>query len=183
MAAQLLVLQLLVFALAWSAMAASDLSLSWLGNITTQAVVIAAAVAAGSLLMAKLEARRPLGPHELVRKKLRGSSLTEPMWLVAMFAAAFAEEFVYRGVLTSLVAETTGLYPAALISACVFGLAYLAQGWRGAVLSLVCALALQVVVVVSEGLFLAMVVHLAYDLGAAWLGRRLLSNQEPAPPD
>lgn len=171
-AVQVLVVQALVFLLAWLAMVGAQLSVSWRSTFTPVTVLIATTVVAGGLVVAWLEGRRPLGPRDVLRTQLRRVAATEPVWLGATIVAALAEEFAYRGVLSALLTGTLGAQSAVVVSACLFGLAHLGQGWRGALASAGFALALQAVVSVSRGLLLAILAHLAYDLGAAWLGRR-----------
>ena len=102
MAVQVLAVQALVFGLAWLATVGAKLLVPWRSLFTPVTVLIATAVVAGGLSLAWLEARRPLGPRDVVRKALRRVSATEPAWLAATIAAALTEEFAYRGVLTAL---------------------------------------------------------------------------------
>ncbi|MEM7358382.1 MAG: CPBP family intramembrane glutamic endopeptidase [Pseudomonadota bacterium] len=100
-------------------------------------------------------------------------SAKNPAWIGVTIYAGFIEEFAYRAVLTLLFAEAIGYWPAAIVSALLFGMAHLSSGLRALPASIFFALAMQLLVFVSGGLLLAVVVHIAYDLIAAWLGRRM----------
>lgn len=176
LAVQTIAVQAVVMALAWLALAHSELQLSWTSDTDWASIVAAAAVVLAGLKVAQLEARRPLGSGERLRRKLRGVGLTK-WWLAAIGAAAIGEEFAYRGVLFVMLGQSLPSMWAALISALCFGLAHLGQGWRGALLSAGFGLGLQVVVVISQGLFLGMLAHLLYDLGVVWLARRLARRE------
>ncbi len=95
------------------------------------------------------------------------------MWFLAIGAAAICEEYAYRGVLFLLVEQSLPPTLAGLASALLFGLAHFGQGWRGAILSTLFGLGLQLIVALSGGLFLAILAHLLYNFGVVWLGRRL----------
>ena len=109
----------------------------------------------------------------LLRRWLRGIETRDPVLLLATMAAVASEELAYRGVLTDLASGPLGPTAGAIASAAAFGVGHAAQGWWGVVFSAGYGLALQGLVVVSGGLALAMAAHLAYDLVAAALGRRL----------
>jgi hypothetical protein len=104
---------------------------------------------------------------------LRGIRSTDPWWLAANLSAAVGEELAYRGALVELLTPWLGSAAAVALSAALFGLSHLTQGWRGAAFSTVQALALQGLVILGGGLGLAIVAHFAYDIGAHLLGRRL----------
>jgi membrane protease YdiL (CAAX protease family) len=99
-------------------------------------------------------------------------------WLLVSVIAGIGEEITWRGVQTQLLAPLAGGYlAAAVLSAISFGLAHGVQGWRSSAVIAVFALGFQAVVFVSGGLYVAMLVHVAYDVtaGLAYgrLGREL----------
>ncbi len=177
LAAQTIIVQVVVAALAWLALAHSELTLSWSSDLNAAALVATVVVVLAGLGIAQLDARRPLGPRDRLRRKLRSVGLTR-LWLAAMGAAAIGEEFAYRGVLSLMLGQALAPALAALVSALLFGLAHFGQGWRGVILSAAFGVGLQVIVVFSGGLFLAILAHLLYDLGVAWLARRLAMREE-----
>ena len=174
LAVQTLVLQAVLIGLSLLAIEGAGLTVHLGARVSAIALLATAAVVAGGLLATWLEARRRvLGPRDAVRRTLRGIGAGDPWWLAANLAAAVGEELAYRGALTELLSPWLGAAAAVALSAALFGLAHLTQGWRGAVFSAAQALAFQGLVILSGGLALAIVAHLAYDLGAHLLGRRL----------
>lgn len=116
-----------------------------------------------------------------MRQRLRSVRATDPWWIAAAVAAAIVEEYCYRGVLTALLGEALGMWPAVLLSALAFGGAHLGQGWRGAGFSAAFGLALQLLCFMHGGLLAAILVHFAYDMLAAFLGHRLMARPTTDP--
>lgn len=172
-AAQLAILQTLVACLALLAAYGVGLELAWLSEVSLVTLTASFTVLTGFVALAFVEARRPLSPKEKLRAELRKVSAREPAWIGVTLYAGVVEEFTYRGVLTLLLAGPVGYWPAATASALLFGLGHLAGGWRTAGPSIAFALAMQAIVSLSGGLLLAVFVHVAYDLVAAWLGHRI----------
>jgi membrane protease YdiL (CAAX protease family) len=172
LALQTIVLQTVVFGFAWLASASAGITVSWSSQLGPISLLGTIAVFALAMAVAWMEARRPLEPPDVLRRILWRASPTDPAWLTLTVVAGIAEEFAYRGVLTGLLTIPLGAGTASIVSAGVFGLGHFTQGWRGLVYSAGFGLALQGVVVLSGGLLLAIVVHVAYDLCAARLGRR-----------
>lgn len=166
-------LQVCLLLLAWLAMWASDERIAWFGSWSWRTVLLTAAVLAAAIAFAEWEAARPLERSDLLRRRIRKISARNPIWIAAASCAAIAEEFCYRGVLTSLLDGVLGMWPAAMFSALVFGLAHMTQGWRGAVFSAAFGLAMQVLCHVQQGLLAAILVHFAYDMFVAVRGNRL----------
>ena len=99
-------------------------------------------------------------------------------WIGVSVLAGIGEEITWRGVQTALLAYLTDSYVAgSILSALSFGLAHYIQGWRSAGLITVLALCTQAVVWLSGTLYIAMAVHVAYDITAGLtygrLGREL----------
>ncbi len=172
LAFQTLVLQALLLSLAVMAARGRSLDIPWSGEWATVPMLAALGVLVLALSFARWEARRPLGPADALRKLLRSQGITTS-GVVVMVAAAIAEEVAYRGVLFLLLADFMPPLAAAAGSAVLFGLGHSAQGPRGALASAVVALAMQAICYLSGGLLLAIVTHFLYDLGVAWLARKL----------
>ena len=105
-------------------------------------------------------------------------------WVVVSVLAGTGEEITWRAVQTGLLAAATGSYPAAaVLSALSFGAAHAVQGWRSASVIVVFALGFQTLVWLTGSLYVAMPVHITYDItaGIAYgrLGRQL--GYAPAP--
>ena len=99
-------------------------------------------------------------------------------WIAVSVLAGIGEEITWRCVQTQLLVPIVGAYGvAALLSAISFGGAHFLQGWRSCAVIVVFALGFQTVVWASGGLFVAMAVHVAYDVTAGItygrLGREL----------
>ena len=88
-------------------------------------------------------------------------------WIAVSVLAGIGEEITWRGVQTQLLLPHAGGYAlAALLSAISFGGAHFLQGWRSCVVIVFFALGFQAVVWTSGSLFVAMAVHVAYDVTA-----------------
>jgi len=78
------------------------------------------------------------------------------------------------GVLFALLGGLTGdPWTAALLTAISFGLAHATQGWKSAGVIVIFGLGFQVLVWLASSLYVAMVVHIAYDLTAGFTYARL----------
>jgi membrane protease YdiL (CAAX protease family) len=99
-------------------------------------------------------------------------------WFVVSSLAGIGEEITWRGVQTALLAYVTGSFIAgSLLSAASFGVAHYMQGWKSAAIIAGFALGFQAVVWISGSLYVAILVHVLYDItaGLAYgkLGREL----------
>ena len=95
-------------------------------------------------------------------------------WLIVSALAGVSEEITWRGVQTALLVALTGNpAAAALLSALSFGGAHMMQNWKSAALIVLFGLGFQAVVWISGSLYLAMAVHVAYDLTAGFTYGRL----------
>lgn len=104
---------------------------------------------------------------------------TERVWWIAVSAlAGIGEEITWRGVQTALLASLTGSFVlGSILCAIQFGVAHYIQGWKSAAVIVFFALGFQAVVWLSGSLYVAMAVHVAYDITAGLtygkLGREL----------
>lgn len=95
-------------------------------------------------------------------------------WIAVSVLAGVGEEITWRGVQTALLFGLTGSYwMAATASAISFGVAHFIQGWRSTAIIVVFALGFQAVVWLSGSLYVAMIVHVAYDITAGLTYGRL----------
>jgi uncharacterized protein len=102
-------------------------------------------------------------------------------WIVVSVVAGISEEITWRCVQVALLTELTGSYGlAALASAVSFAAVHYIQGLRSVIIIVLFALGFQALVWVSESLYVAMAVHIAYDITAGLmygkLGRRFGST-------
>lgn len=87
-------------------------------------------------------------------------------WMTFSISAGITEEVLYRAFVMSVLANLLPAAPAApivLISAAVFGLAHLYEGWKGVFLTAVLGVVFSTVVL-SAGLVAAMALHALIDL-------------------
>ena len=110
------------------------------------------------------------------------------LWVAICVSAGVLEEVTYRGVLFWVGSQLTGsIIVGALISAVAFGVGHAVQGWKAAGLVTLLGLGFQSIVIATGTLYVAMTVHIAYDLIAGWtyakLARELGYPTEPIPPE
>jgi membrane protease YdiL (CAAX protease family) len=127
-----------------------------------------------------VEARKPI-----VQLFMPSNATERAWWIVVAVLAGLSEEITWRGVQTMLLAFALGSVPAAaVVCALLFGVAHAVQGPR--LMAIVCGFALgfQALVALSGALYLAMAVHIAYDVTAGLtygrLGRKLAGATEGA---
>ena len=88
-------------------------------------------------------------------------------WILVAVVAGIGEEITWRGVQLALVGVLTGSYwPAALVCSISFGLVHLVQGWKSAGVIVAFALGFHLLVWLGGSLYVAMAVHIAYDITA-----------------
>ena len=99
------------------------------------------------------------------------------MWVVISALAGIAEECAYRGLAFRFLTANHGSVALALLL-CVgsFGVAHLAQGWRGVLGTSVIAVAMHAIVFLTQSLYLAIVIHAAYDLMVGVIAMPILSQ-------
>jgi membrane protease YdiL (CAAX protease family) len=100
-------------------------------------------------------------------------------WVAVSVLAGVGEEITWRGVQAALVGVLTGnFWIAALLCSISFGLSHMVQGWRSAAVIVVFALGFHTLVWLAGSLYVAMAVHVAYDITAGItygrLGKRLV---------
>ncbi|HUO84691.1 MAG TPA: CPBP family intramembrane glutamic endopeptidase [Thermoanaerobaculia bacterium] len=95
------------------------------------------------------------------------------LWLAVSTAAAFNEEITYRGVMPALLLLMIDpWWVAAVVSSILFGLAHLVQGFTSTLIIMVFGFAFHLLVLFTGTLWIAIAVHLLYDLIAGYsLGR------------
>jgi membrane protease YdiL (CAAX protease family) len=100
------------------------------------------------------------------------------LWVGVCFGAGIGEELTYRGVLTPLLERLLGNFAlAALSSAIVYGVVHMVQGWKSAAVIVLFALGFQTLVFLCGSLYVAMVVHVVYDLIAGFTYGRLVREK------
>lgn len=107
-------------------------------------------------------------------------------WIVVALLAGISEEITWRGVQAGLLGNLTrGMVLAALISSVSFGAAHMIQGWKSAAVIAIFALGFHGLVWLAGSLYVAMAVHIVYDITAGIsygrLGKELGYQLDPSP--
>jgi uncharacterized protein len=102
-------------------------------------------------------------------------------WIVISILAGLSEECAYRGLAYIAVSQQAGSRALALlICTAAFGIAHALQGWRGVLGTSVIALIFHGLVLVTRGLYMAIAVHIVYDLIVGYLAMRTLMHPNAA---
>jgi membrane protease YdiL (CAAX protease family) len=109
------------------------------------------------------------------------------LWVAVSLAAGSCEEITYRGVMYVLLLRLAGdPLIAAIAAAALFGAAHAVQGWKGVSAIALIGLSLQGLVLLAGSLYVAMAVHVLYDLVTGFtygkLGEELGYPIEGVPP-
>lgn len=147
----------------------------WLGGLLAAGMVVFMAQQVASVhgnAAARAAVRRQVGDLEPLMPR---TSRDLPWFLGLSVTAGICEEWLYRGVLTALLAGWIGL-PLAVAASCVaFGLGHAYQGPAGVLRTAAIGLVFSGIVLGSGSLLPAMVVHATVDVGsgvAAFLALR-----------
>jgi len=167
----------------------------WIDVLAFDASKLPQGLAAGvamyivSVLLMKPRWRRAVERRARIVHLFMPANGAERTWWVGVSTlAGIGEEITWRCVQTTLLTVLTGSFAAgAVLSAISFGLAHSIQGWKSAAIITVFALCFQAIVWFSGSLFVAMVVHVAYDITAGLnygrLGRELGYSSQPLAAD
>ena len=147
------------------------------------------AVGAGGAICALMilqTVRARKNPEELasLRSQLGDTALIAPgnarekrLFDGLSITAGVCEETIYRGLMLGLLAEQIGLWPAALVSTLLFGLAHAYQGFSGIVRTALAGAVAVLLTIFSGSIFVAVFVHAIVDMTQG----RLLSAAVEAP--
>ena len=105
------------------------------------------------------------------------------VWILISILAGFSEECAYRGLAFVAVGQQTGSrWTAVAICTVAFGVAHMLQGWRGVLGTALIALVFHGLVYLTQGLYLAIGVHIAYDLIIGFLAMRMFLRDSVSTP-
>jgi membrane protease YdiL (CAAX protease family) len=162
--AALIILALMALGVAWR----DNIELFPPFNITPTLTALSIAILLGTLALAEalLQARSPEERRELwVRQIIPQNNAERFVWLISSTVAGVTEEIIFRGVLYALlVAVTSSVRIAALISALIFAVGHFRQGWKSMVFIFGIALLFQWLVVYAGSLVPAMIIHAIYNM-------------------
>jgi membrane protease YdiL (CAAX protease family) len=113
-----------------------------------------------------VEHRTPIGARVL-NLVMPANAVERAWWIVVAALAGVSEEITWRGVQLALLSNLTGhLWIAAMVCSISFGLGHFNQGWKSAAIIVCFALGFHALVWLSGSLYVAMAVHVAYDITA-----------------
>jgi membrane protease YdiL (CAAX protease family) len=150
-------------------------------------------IAVGLGILAATVPGAAVGWRRQVRRGDRFALLVAPrdgvdhgLWAVISVLAGVGEEVAYRGVLFLVLTGLTGSpVAAALVASAAFGAAHLAQGVSGAALVALAAAGFHLLTWWSGALYLAIAVHVAWDLIAGighWAAARSVTGSPARTP-
>lgn len=119
----------------------------------------------------------PLERRERARIVLPDHPSLMRMWVIISALAGISEECAYRGLAFRFLTANRGSVALALL-VCVasFGVAHMTQGWRGVLGTSVIAITMHAVVFLTQSLYMAIVLHAAYDLMIGVIAMPILSQ-------
>jgi membrane protease YdiL (CAAX protease family) len=114
----------------------------------------------------------------IVRLFMPTNATERTWWILVALLAGISEEITWRGMQTMLLEAVFGsIAVAVILCAILFGLGHAVQGWKSIPIVAAFALGFHGLVYMSGSLYLAMAVHVAYDITAGMsygrLGRAL----------
>lgn len=110
---------------------------------------------------------------EVMIKFLLPATKQEYRWSVATsFAAGISEEIVFRGFLFWQMNQLLPLVPAILLTNLIFGLIHFGTGLKNASLAFCLGVALSLILLYTESLWLLMVTHVLIDIYSMTKGKR-----------
>lgn len=172
------------FARPWSAM---RLTLPHGWRLAVSLVLVVSAVAFVVLQLWSV-ARLPIERRVRARPKLGNLAFMLPHtapeagWFLALSTSAgFCEEFLYRGYLPWFFAPWLGDVGAMALVVVLFGIGHAYQGRSGAVKATLAGAFMAALVLVTDSLIPAMIVHALIDIGSGTVGYWLLRDYPGAP--
>ena len=137
--------------------------------LVTQGRALAARPAALAKLRERLQPLRALVPQTPAEYRL---------FVPLCFTAGFCEELLFRGYLVWVLQAWIGLWPAAVASMVVFGLAHAYQGRQFGVRAFFAGAGIGVLAIATGSLLPGMVLHALIDLGSGYI--TYMALREPA---
>ena len=142
---------------------------SWRGIAAGVVMYVATVV-----IMRPLWRRTVLKRERIVHLFIADTAEERAWWILVSLLAGIGEEITWRGVQTGLLVPLVGSYwLASVVSALGFALSHAVQGWKSVLGIFGFALVFQLVVIASGSLYVAMAVHVAYDITAGFSYGRL----------
>ena len=155
---------------------------AWLG-LAPVLVYVALILVQGRSIVARPQALAKLRTRlQPLRALIPHTSGEFRVFVPLAITAGFCEEFLFRGYLVWVLQSALGLFPAALASMVVFGLAHGYQGGKFGTRAFAVGVVIGAIALVTRSLLPGMALHAAIDLGSGWITYAAMSRaEEPAP--
>jgi membrane protease YdiL (CAAX protease family) len=180
---QAMVLQLVLFALAFFAARFGDIKIELSSKFTATSIIASIVFLVLALSIAWLSQKYSKQKEEsTLHHLLPDTGRDRIVWIIACIVAAFCEEYVYRGMLFHLMLlQTNEIWiAAALLSAIIFAFGHDTQGEKAIIQIIPFALGFHLLVYFSGGLLIPMIVHFFYNILVELLfGRQIKERQPP----
>jgi membrane protease YdiL (CAAX protease family) len=151
------------------------LEIHWFSPFTGPALGLAGGIYLAGLLVNFINYRMSKEKEDKSAQMLPETKKEYLLWIFLCFTAAWAEEYIYRGVLTHLLSQNGMVFIlAALLSAVSFSFSHFTQGWLAIPVTFVFALGFQFLYAVSGSLVLPFLVHFLYNISAEWVRKWLI---------
>lgn len=168
---QSMAMQLVLCLLAFFAVKSGELKFAFSSHWTTMTISAGVGLIVLALGLAWLSQKFSKEKDEsTLHHILPDTAVERIVWVAACVVAAFCEEYIYRGVLFSMIAAMLTDYtiyiwaPAAILSAIVFAFGHGTQGEKAIIQIIPFAVGFQFLAWLSGGLFLPMVAHFLYNI-------------------
>jgi membrane protease YdiL (CAAX protease family) len=145
------------------------------------AVISGVALYAAAVAFMRPRWRRAVECRErVVHLFMPANALERAWWIAVAVLAGVGEEITWRGVQAALVGVVAAnFWIAALLCSTSFGLVHIIEGWWSVAIIVVFALGFHTLVWLAGSLYVAMAVHVAYDITAGISYGRLGSELVP----
>ncbi|HUP64350.1 MAG TPA: CPBP family intramembrane glutamic endopeptidase [Thermoanaerobaculia bacterium] len=177
--AEALVLQFLLLGLTWGVARANGLPLVDVPDLSSGDLLLGIAVL-GIALGAALVGWRRAGEasKDRLRMMLPATTAERVVWVAVSLTAGISEEVAFRGLLPTLIQRWSGsIVLAVVISVIAFSLSHLLQGWSSALFVGFFAAVFHGVVIVTGSLWIAIAIHVLYDLIAGVMLQRIVADR------
>lgn|SRR5487761_27750 len=152
----------------------------WLGPVSHLRLGLGLLFAAVIISLHFLQTRKILTQPKVIAKVREKIAYLEPLipdtsgerrafWLVSI-TAGICEEILFRGFVMRFIAAWTGLILAVILSSVLFGFGHIYLGLGHVPRTAVIGLALAIIVLASNSLWPAIIIHAAIDLNSGNLG-------------
>ena len=106
----------------------------------------------------------------------------EYRWFLALsLTAGICEELLFRGYFFAVTAPYVTVFGSLVISAAIFGIGHLYQGWRGVLQTALVGLALGAIYLLTGTLFWPMLLHFLIDVRGGTMGYTVMRRAQSTP--